>query len=72
MNYNEMVEHIKNCPSPYEAVVINETDPLGMLIHLTPAGKLVDCWAKPISKKATFCGRIVYKNGKPQRISWQN
>jgi len=48
MNYNEMVQHIKNLPTPYETVVFNETDSLGMLIHLTPAGKLVDCWGKPI------------------------
>lgn len=70
MNYNEMVEHIKNLPTPYEAVVFNETDSLAMLIHLTPSGKLVDCWGKPISKKVIFWGRVVYGNGVPKRIPW--
>lgn len=70
MNYKEMVEHIKSLPSTYESVVFKETDPLGMLIHLTPSGSLVNCWGKAVSKKATFWGRIHFVDGKPIRIAF--
>ena len=71
MNYTQMVDHIKSNFMAYESVVFQESDPLGMLIHLTPAGKLVDCWGKAISKKTTFWGYIDFIDGKPHRIKFE-
>ncbi|NCB45706.1 hypothetical protein EOM81_01700 [bacterium] len=71
MNYTQMVERIKNSDSTYESVVFKESDPLGMLIHLTPGGTLVNCWSKPLSKKVDFWGYIQFVDGKPHRVKFE-
>lgn len=71
LDYMGMITHIKNRGTSYESVVFNESDPLGMMIHLTPSGNLVDCWGKSLPKSTTFWGYIVFIDMKPHRIKFE-
>ena len=45
-------------------LVHSETERLATFVHITPSGKLVDGFGKPISKKALFWGESFYVPGK--------
>ena len=70
MNYNEIKEFIKNNPtkSKYLSVVVNEGDPLGILIWLNPSGKLVKYDGKNLPKTFTAWGQVMFKDGKPYQV----
>ncbi len=56
---SELKNYMKENHLEYLSVLINENDELAIMVHLTPAGKLVDYHNKTF-KPDTVWGRISY------------
>lgn len=69
---DELINLMKINKEVYFSAVVKEDDKLGVLVHLTPAGKLVDPWSKAYNKKATFWGYLDHIDGKPVRRSFND
>ena len=68
---SKVLKYMQQRKLEYLPIIYKEEDKLGMLIHVTPAGKMVDAHAKNVSAKTLFWGYVAFEAGKPVRRKFE-